>query len=205
MPFLFRLLQFVFRGNLFRTCRLTSFLRAVIPAVMVAAGLSACENDVRVVNTISKKDTLPVESAKEIEVIFSDSGRVQILLTGPVYRRFEAPEPYMEFPKGFKVSFFDEHMNVKSQLSAGYGINFERKQMMEARNNVVFLNNEKGERLNTEHLVWDERRKLVFSDQFVKITTKDKVLFGEGLESDEKFENWLIRKPTGTFYLDANQ
>ena len=46
---------------------------------------------------------------------------------------------------------------------------------MEARKNVVVVN-EKGETLNTEHLIWDERSEKLKSDEFVKITRKDEII-----------------------------
>ncbi len=36
----------------------------------------------------------------------------------------------------------------------------------------------------------------------VKITSEDDIIFGEGFDSDENFDNWVIRKITGTLFLD---
>ena len=39
----------------------------------------------------------------------------------------------------------------------------------------------------------------------VTITTPDKILYGEGMESDESFYNWVIKKPRGEMYLNDNE
>jgi hypothetical protein len=38
----------------------------------------------------------------------------------------------------------------------------------------------------------------------VKITSGDDVIFGEGFDSDESFNDWVIRKISGTFYFEED-
>ena len=71
---------------------------------------------------------------------------------------------------------------------------------MEAKRNVVVVN-EKGEKLNTEHLIWEEEGDRITSDAFVKITTADEILMGEGLESNQSFTKYRIKKIKGTIRL----
>ena len=64
--------------------------------------------------------------------------------------------------------------------------------------------NRKGEILNTEQLFWDEVKKTIYSNDMVKITTSDGVIFGEGFESDENFDDWVIRKTSGIIYVEED-
>lgn len=61
--------------------------------------------------------------------------------------------------------------------------------------------NEKNEKLNTEHLIWNERTKKIYSDDFVKITTPDEIIFGNGFEADQDFSRYKIMKIKGTINL----
>jgi LPS export ABC transporter protein LptC len=160
----------------------------------------SCENDIKKVS-LSGIEDLPEQTLKDAELIYSDSGKVQMLLKAPVIDRYGGEENYNEFPKGIKASFYDEKGQIKSSLTANYAIHFEKMKIMEAKNNVVLVNRENNEQLNTEHLVWDEKRAIIYSDKFVKITTKDEVLLGEGFESDETFTKWKIISPKGSFPL----
>lgn len=72
---------------------------------------------------------------------------------------------------------------------------------MEARKNVSVIN-QKGERLNTEHLVWDERSEKLTSDEFVKITTKDEIIFGNGFEANQDFTKYKIFNIKGTISIN---
>lgn len=168
--------------------------------------LFACENKPsEMAQSIIPEDTLPETRVIEIEHMYSEVGRLKFKLKAPVMDRYEGEKSYIEFPEGVAVYFYDSLTMVSSQLTAGYGVRYESNHTMEARKNVVIKNIQNGEQLNTEHLVWDERKKIIYSQQFVTITTPDKVLYGDGFESDEAFENWHIIKPKGEFIVESDQ
>ncbi len=162
----------------------------------------SCKNDIEVINTLTRVIDLPTESIYHVESIYSDSAKIQIRIKAAELRRYgNASEPYMEFPQGIEVLFYDDQANVSSQLTANFAIYHEMQKLWEARDSVVAIN-VNGELLNTDLLFWDEEKGLIYSTRFVKITTSDEVLFGEGLEANQDFTDWVIKKPKGTFYLE---
>ncbi|MCF8368415.1 MAG: LPS export ABC transporter periplasmic protein LptC [Bacteroidales bacterium] len=173
-----------------------------IVVILFATMLFSCENDINTINSLNITDSLPNEYAKDIEVFYSDSGKIEAYLEGPLMLNItDKEEPYMEFPDGFKVIFFDSLMNEKTIITAKYGINYEKKQIMEARNNVVVRSLDKDEKLETEQLIWDRQKGLIYSEVFVKITKPDEVLFGDGLISDQSFSFYEIKNPSGEFQI----
>lgn len=172
-----------------------------IVAIMTATMLFSCKSDPQSISKLSKVDTLPSMTVKNIRVKQSERGMITLELTAPLLRAYEGKDPYTEFPNGVHITFFDSLMRPKSELKAGYGISYDSRRVMEARNDVVIRNFNKREQLNTEHLTWDENKRKVFSNEFVKITQADKIIFGKGMESDEVFDNWMIRNVTGTVYV----
>ena len=168
--------------------------------------LFACRNEMKDITAFdSSLDSLPSLSAYEIEFIYSDSARVQVILTAPTMNSFDGEDPYMEFPDGFKVVFHDNDGSVKSQITANYGINYENRRLMEGRGDVVVNNYDTEEQLNTEELIWDQKKEIIYSNKFVKITTGDAVLYGDGLESDQAFTNRRIIKPRGEILVDEDE
>src|SRR5688572_24898970 len=153
--------------------------RYAIQIFSICLIFASCENDIEKVKLLSNHKVPPVETATGIRILYSDSGKVQVEITARELNRFDTENPYIEMPRGLQANFFDDNMNVKSKLTADYGIRYERDQKMEARKNVVVVN-EKGETLNTEHLIWDERTEKLKSDVFVKITTKGEIIMGTG-------------------------
>ncbi len=161
--------------------------------------LSSCENDVERVKQVTASDSLPVETGKDVEFFYSDSGRVKVRAFAPKLERFANPEdPKIVMPDGVNVDFYNEEMKVKSKLTANYAVRYEQKHIMEARHNVVVVN-EKGETLNTEKLFWDEDHDRIYSDQFVKITKEDETIWGNGFESNATFDKYDITDITGRF------
>jgi LPS export ABC transporter protein LptC len=181
-------------------CKMRTSILPLLLLVLLA-GLTGCENDLEKVKLYSKGKVIPQESAKSIKIIYSDSAHVKVEMTAPVLNRFQTENPYIEMPKGLHTVFYNTKMEVNSRLDAKYGIRYERDQRMEARKNVVVVN-EKGDTLETEHLIWDERKEKLISDEFVKITTKDEIIFGNGFEANQDFTKYKIFNIKGTISLN---
>ena len=162
----------------------------------------SCKPDLKEIENITKGVNLPVETAENVRIIYSVDAKIQMIMEAPLMVRFDDERKYLELPKGFKMTFYDALMNVTSQISANYAIRYLDKEVIDARNDVVVENIENNERLNTEQLIWDRTRGLIYTEKFVKITTQEEVLYGNGFESDEQFNSWIIKNPRGTFLVD---
>jgi LPS export ABC transporter protein LptC len=164
----------------------------------------SCRNKLADINAIIITDTFPVSTTKNVESLYSDSAKIQTRLKAPLLKSYAGKNPYTEWPKGIDVIFYDSLMRIKTHITSKYAIKYDKKNIMEAKNDVVVIN-EKGERLNTEHLIWDAKRRKIYTNVFVKITTEDKVFFGDGLDADESFIKWTIRKPRGKFFIKDDE
>lgn len=178
------------------------FLKSVT-ALLLAVTLFACENDIEEVNAIALKEKFPVETADSIEVVYSDSGRVLMKITAPLMEHFVGDSSYIELSKGVHVIFFNDSLQPQTELTAEYAINKERESIMEAKRNVVVVN-EKGDKLNTEHLIWDKNTRMIRTEEFVKITTEDEVIMGNGMEADEHFTKYKIKQIKGIISIKEN-
>lgn len=177
--------------------RPTAFLYPAVFSCLIVLLLSACGKEPETTATVSQSVPGPVMSARNIEVIFSDSGRIQAKVTGILLNRYLNPESYMEFPRGFRIAIFDSLLRTETTISANYGKRKDISRIMEARGNVVVRNEMKKQQLNTEQLTWDENRRMIFTAAPVRITTLDKVVFGKGLRSNESFSDYTILQVYG--------
>jgi len=181
--------------NVFRINRL--FL---LPAL--ALGLAACENALRREQEIFTQNDVAVEVGRGVEILYSDSARVRVRISGPVLHNFtEREDPRQEFPQGVKVDFLDERQQAKSTLTAKNAIRRQDKGQVTARDSVV-LNTVRGERLETEELIWDEKTEKIFTDKFVKVTKPGEIIYGFGLEANQDFSYWKITVPKGRIKAD---
>jgi LPS export ABC transporter protein LptC len=100
------------------------------------------------------------------------------------------------------VEFMQKPGQVTSTLRSNYAMQDKRKELYIARGKVEVNNILKAEKLETEELYWDRYKARIYTDKFVKITTPNRVITGQGLESDQSFTNYTIRKITGVFDLE---
>lgn len=164
---------------------------ALFTLTLLLLFFTSCENDLEKVNQVTARNTDPVEQGKNIEILYSDSAKIRVKVNAPELKRFVVPKPVVEMPAGVKVEFYDDSLHITSTLTSKYAIRKDNEQIMEAKNDVVVVNT-KGEKLNTEHLIWDEKTRKIYSQEFVKITTPDEIIMGEGFESNEDFTKYKI-------------
>ncbi len=186
--------------------KLTILLLQLIGVFCLLVVLPSCENDMKEVNEITKKKaSLPGEIAKHIDIVYTDSGKVKMHMTAPIMKHFNIniKEPYEEFSEGVFIEFFNDKGEVKSTLTSKYAIRYDQTKKMEAKNEVVVVN-EHGEQLFTNDLIWDETTRKIKTIGRVKVVTKKETLDGEGLDANEDFSEWEILKPIGHGLLDDN-
>lgn len=177
--------------------------RSFLPALSIFF-LVACHNDIQTINLITAGKNLPVETSTDIDLTYSDSARIKMRLKSPRIERYESDTLHDLFPQGIHIEFYDDSLHVSSQLTSKWAIRYERLGKMEAKRDVIVFN-KKGEKLNTEYLIWDEQRKIIYTNAFVKITTADEIIYGDGLESNQDFSKYKIMNIKGTIAVPDEQ
>lgn len=171
-------------------------------ALLLVFVFNRCTPNLDMVNALEDKEDKATITAKNSEILYTENGRVKLKVLAPLTKYFQnTKEPYNEFPEGITVYTFSDSMEIESELTAKYANYYDSKGLWSASNNVV-AKNSKGEILNTEHLFWNQKKKIIYTDDNVKITTADGIQYGKGFLSDETFSNWEIKKPTSIYYLN---
>ena len=145
-----------------------------------------------------EKYTGPLIENIDVTTIYSDSAKVLVKLMAPIQQDFESGDAV--FPKGFFVEFYEDG-KITSTLKANYGEMKRNENLYMARGNVVMNNIAKKESLETEQLFWNQSRDRIYTDKFVKITTPERVIMGQGLETNQHFFPYSFHKVTGTLEL----
>jgi LPS export ABC transporter protein LptC len=172
----------------------------VSASVSVSLFLLSCE---RKIDTIKKTEvlSLPSVTGKNIRTVFTDSGKVQLVMTTRLMESFNnADPPYSEFRYGIEVIFYDGHEVPVGTVFAKYAKYTDKKKLWELKDSVVVVN-ESGDKLETEQLFWDQEKDQIYTDRFIKITNEDQTVMGTGFESDHKLTRRKIKNVTATMYL----
>ncbi|NLJ82777.1 MAG: LPS export ABC transporter periplasmic protein LptC [Bacteroidales bacterium] len=183
---------------------LVKHIKTIVTIMLTIVFFSGCKNDISVVNQLFKDQTAPDEISKNLHLYISQGGKVTHEFKTPLLHTYRTPtKSYQECPEGVEVITYDESQQKISKLSALYGINHEDDKIMEAKNNVVITNFQTGEIIETEHLIWDVEKKMIYSNTQIKQTKSDgSIYMGKKFESDESLSKYTIYNPQLMFYED---
>jgi LPS export ABC transporter protein LptC len=165
--------------------------------ILLSFFIFGCDKQTELKSPLIIRSDAPLMSAKHIDMLFSDSGKIAARLTSPLLNRFGGEAPYFELPTGFQIFVYDSLQRISSTITGKKGIRHEHSRIMEAWGNVVVRNEIKNEQLNTEHLIWDENRHKIWSDVKVTITRPDQVITGTSMEANDTFTSYIISNMSG--------
>ncbi len=178
------------------------FKIGIVLAIVASTIFVSCKNDIEKVNLLTSRSNMPAFSVYGFETAYSDSGRIMIELKAKEMSRYEGKNlKYDEYRYGLSVRFFDDLGSVSATLRCSYARFLIEKELWEIKSDVEIDNISRNEKINTELLYWDMTRELVYSDKFVRITTEDEILTGDGFESNQDFSEWKILKPAGVISI----
>lgn len=180
--------------------KISGIVRKTLVLLVMPLMFFSCSRKIDIIKN-SDIESLPTLTVKKFETVYTDSARLQLVMTSPLMERYtNQKSPYSEFRLGIKVFFHDGHKDPVAILTSKYAKLNEDKRLWELKDSVVVIN-EKNEILETELLYWDQGKELVYTDRFVKITSEDQIVMGTGLESNPRFTKWRIRNVSATIYL----
>ena len=158
----------------------------------------SCANDPKLVQEFVSDKQQPIEKIKGAELLHTENGRLKVRLIASRIERFQDIQPALIFSDHLDVYFYNDSSELQSTLMADYASIDEENKIMMAQNNVVLISSD-NKQLETDELLWDEKKNKIYTDKRVKITTGKEVIFGEGFTSTPDFKEYSITKIHGTF------
>lgn len=175
-------------------------MRSIVFFIIIL--FNACKNDPVLVKELFSDLELPIELIEKSRLIHTENGIIQLEINANKIERFNKDNTSkLIFSEGFEVIFYDNDANYLSNLSAKDAVVDENNNIMEATNSVVLKN--KNRMLETEYLIWDEAKDLVYTEQQVIITTEKEVIYAEGFSSDPDFKDYTLKKISGKMFVNT--
>lgn len=186
--------------------RMNRYTRVALSAVGSAILLFSCSEQ-KAETDSSAEETMMTEYSENLSIVNSQNGRRSYHFVTPLLEGYTlAREPYREFRKGIKITTYldDSLSTVDAVLTANYAINYENRELWEAKGNVVVEKSD-GKKLYTQQLFWNARTGKIYSNVDSKIVQNNgrDVFIGEGFESDEEFKDWRFRRMKGRMEVEV--
>lgn len=162
----------------------------LVTALAVTLFLS-CKGGGDEVRKMNIKSDAPVSEGRNLDVKYTDSGKVTVTMKAPLMLDFSnAVSAYEEFPEGVHVTFIDDDGKTNTIL-ANYAIRYKETNLIDLQDEVVLVTSD-SVTLNAEQLYWDQRNSWVFTDQPYTIITPDGSRNdGDLFDSNEDFTNFV--------------
>lgn len=159
--------------------------------------LASCTNDPRELRALVAIDNGPTMEVDSLCIDYTEHGRLSSRIFTPKMQSYDRDGVlYDEFLEGIDVKVYNDSGRVTSTIRANYALYWREKKVWEARYRVCAVNLN-GDTIRTEQIFWDQQAGRVYTGANVQVRTKDATLYGRGFESDDRFEQWVFREPTG--------
>ena len=155
--------------------------------------LISCEDDKKVIKKEEYKG--PISEVYGINMTYSDSAKLVVRMTTDVQLTMASEDKI--FPKEIRVFFFDKFGNNTTKLRGDSARFIRAKNLYRIMGRVQIDNQVKHEVLETPELFWSPDTKKIYTDKRVDIKTPDQVLHGMGMDSNQDFTDYTIRRVTG--------
>ncbi len=137
----------------------------------------------------------PLRQAENVTMHYAEKEKVKVILQAKTFNEFQAGD--REFPEGIYLEFYDETGKMTSTLKANTAYYFKQENKWRGRGNVIVINIDKEQQLNTEELFWMPATKKIFTDKFVTITDHEDVIYGTHLRANQDLSNYSLKETTG--------
>jgi len=174
----------------------------IVILLLCVAVFYSCENDLDEVKKVTYVPSDPDERTLNMQMIYTDSGYAKVLLKSKLSETFLSPKRIIRFKKGLEISFFTPTGEVKSILTAKFGeVELESGDMV-VKDSVCLKNVLKNQFMLTEELHWNQKTESVFTNRSVIVHTNNKVLYGDGIQTNQDFSQYVFLKPKGSLLLE---
>lgn len=170
-----------------------------IVTVITVTMFFSCESNFKEVQKLNQKKFLATGQADTINLVYTDSGKVKIILVSPKMIDYGSLEnPYTEFPKGIRVTIFDDNEN-KSYVDADYAVSYKKTALIDLQGNVRITTSDGG-LLETEQLYYDQKNEWFFTEKFFKYSkSSGEFLQGPGVDFNKDFTVFNMQKGNGAY------
>lgn len=175
----------------------------IATATAVAFVVFSCKRTLDEAEKIDLTKT-PFQRVEQMFVVQTKNGNLQMRVESDLMERYENDTASYElFPNGMEVYAYSEEGALETMLLSDKARHYKKKDGREeywaAFGNVVVQNIIKQETLETDTLYWDQARKEIYTDCYVRMFSRDGFMQGYGMRSDERARNTTIFKPFNSY------
>lgn len=157
---------------------------------------SACSNDRKAVQALGESFEGSAFEQRGFRATVSQNGEQQFIVHARSMEQFTRSEvPYVRY-RDVVVQLRKSSKKKGAWMKAEQVVQRPGQQVWQAEGRVV-IQNQDGNRLETESVVWDAQTGRIFGERAVRLTTPSQLLSGSGFEADDRLETYTLFNAQG--------
>lgn len=184
---------------LFQIFKMKSILKYIFTAFSLCILFASCESNFKDVQRINSVVFSPVGQSENINLKYTDSGKVKAILVSPLMLDYSNLEyGFNEFPDGVHVTLLGENKQ-KSYVVSDYAITYADTDIIDLQGNVKITSSD-GKVLETQQLYYDQKNDWFYTEKNFKFTDGEGgYLEGPGIDFSKDFKVYNMQRNTGQF------
>ncbi|MEL1243514.1 LPS export ABC transporter periplasmic protein LptC [Flavobacterium sp. DGU11] len=164
------------------------FHKIYIVIAVFAGLLFSCESNLKDVQRINTVTFSPAGETENINLKYTDSGKVKAILVSPLMKDFSNLQyGFNEFPKGVHVTLFDGPQK-KTNVVSDYAIWYNKSDIIDLQGNVRITSDD-GKVMETQQLYYDQKNEWFYTEKRFKFTDeKGSYIEGPGVDFSKDFK-----------------
>lgn len=180
--------------------QIVAFLKKISLLCAIIFILISCDGSIKDIQKINLKTFSPIGEARDFNLKYTDSGKIKAILISPQMLDYSQLEfPFTEFPKGIKVTIYDEQGH-QSFVTSSYAISYSKSNIIDLRGKVK-ITTQDGKVLETEQLYYDQKNQWFFTQKKYKFIDKSSVIEGIGIDFSKDFKILDTQQITGVYSI----
>ncbi|NLZ18662.1 MAG: LPS export ABC transporter periplasmic protein LptC [Bacteroidales bacterium] len=167
---------------------------------VVASIVVSCNSKIGEADALDLSKT-PTQRTFDVFAVQTQNGRVAMRLESELMEHFDTDSAsYDTFPNGISVFGYTEDGLLESIIVADEARHTvpkdrARDEIWSAFGNVILHNVIEQETMETDTIYWDQAKKEVYTDCYVKMYSRQGFLQGFGMRSDDHVRNSILYRP----------
>ena len=145
----------------------------------------------------------PIEVINDVKLLYSEAALLKVKLTTDEQLRYINDD--RRYPKPVNIGFYNPAGEEITTIRSDSGRYNKAQDLYVVMGHVVVINKQKKEKLLTPELTWNPVTKKVYTDKEVTVLSQQtgEKLFGVGLDANQDFSKYAIRKVNGVFNVQG--
>jgi len=173
----------------------------IATAIAVAFVVYSCKEKQDQDNSLENR---PVQVVDNMFVVQTENGILQMRMEADRMERYNTDTTSYElFPIGFSTFMYQDDGKLETTIFSDQARHIKNTltgdEVWQAFGHVRVRNEIKDETMETDTLYWDRDKETIYTDCYVRMFSKDGLVQGYGMISDQRANNTIIRKPFDSY------